>query len=101
MKNLSRAILPADCLYEAASNAGARSLGFTADPADYFTIDLNHPSLAGWNASDFTTQLLFSVQLGAIRDVFVAGKQVIAEGRHLDQDQIIAGFVRVQKRLWQ
>ena len=100
MKKLSRAVLTAEALYQAATDAGARALGLHPDSGDYFTVDLNHPSLAGWQASDFANQLLFAAQLSAIRDVFVNGKQVVADGRHPGQDAIITAFGQVQQRLW-
>lgn len=100
MQKLSRAVLTAEALYQAATDTGARSLGVRADPGDYFTVDLNHPSLAGCQASDLATQLIFATQASAIRDVFVSGKQVIADSRHPDQNEIMTAFTRVQQRLW-
>jgi formimidoylglutamate deiminase len=100
IQKLSRAVVPASALYQAATYAGARALGLTSDPDDYFTIDLSHPSLAGWEGSDLATQLIFSTELAAIRDVFVGGKQVIANGIHADRNEIVSSFEKVQKRLW-
>jgi formimidoylglutamate deiminase len=101
MKKLSRAILPAEALYQAATDSGTRVLGCTRDPGDYFTADLNHPSLAGLEGSDLVTQVIFATQMPAIRDVFVDGKRVIADGHHPDQNAIISAFERLQKRLWE
>jgi formimidoylglutamate deiminase len=100
MKELSRAVLSADTLYRGATENGARALRITPSDSDYLTIDLNHPSLAGMEGSDFTTQLIFAAGRHAICDVFVAGKQVIANGRHPDESDIISSFMRLQQRLW-
>jgi formimidoylglutamate deiminase len=101
MEKLSRAVLPTDALYRAVTNTGAHALGLAPDAGDYFTVDLSHPSIAGWEGSDVSTQLIFATQLPAIQDVFVSGKQVIADGRHPDQDEIVTAFQRLQKRIWQ
>jgi formimidoylglutamate deiminase len=100
MKKLSRAVLAPDALYEAATGGGARSLGGSADSGDYFTVDLDHPSVAGWQGSDLTAQLIFSTQRAAVRDVFVCGRQVVAEGRHANQGEIVSAFSALQRRLW-
>jgi hypothetical protein len=44
--------------------------------------------------------LLFACEKAAIRDVFVAGEQVICEGRHRDQPEITSRFQSLQKSLW-
>jgi formimidoylglutamate deiminase len=101
MKNLSRAILASGQLYNCATESGAHALGSAPYADDYFMVDLNDPCLAGFEASDLATQLIFSAQRAAIRNVFVAGKQVIADGRHPKQSEIVSAFQAVQKRLWQ
>ncbi len=100
MNRLQRAILPSDALFKAAAEGGLRALNQSPDSGDYFTIDLNDPSMAGCGEGDLTTQLIFAASRSAIRDVFVAGKQVIADGRHPDQHEIIRRFQNVQRRLW-
>ncbi len=100
MKKLSRAILPAAELYRGATEAGSRALGVVPDQRDYFTVDLKDPSLAGCEGSSLATQLIFSAQRAAIRDVFVGGVQVIANGRHSKQSEIVGAFEKMQKRLF-
>jgi formimidoylglutamate deiminase len=101
MNKVSRAILSTDALYRGLTHAGYRALTLSPHEGDYFTLELNHPSLAGSESSDFATQLIFSAQPSAIRDVFVGGKQVIGEGRHPNQEEIVGAFGKVQQRLWQ
>ena len=101
MGKLSRAMLPVGALYRGLSEVGYQALALPQNEADYFTVDLNHPSLAGFECSDVATQLVFCAQTAAIRDVFVGGTQVIADGHHPDQSEIITAFQKVQQRLWQ
>jgi formimidoylglutamate deiminase len=100
MQKLRRAILAPQNLLRAATEHGARSLGLTPDPGDYFTLDLEHPSLAGLRPASSAEELIFGTDKSAIRDVFVGGKHVVADGRHPDQCEIISRFRDVQARLW-
>jgi hypothetical protein len=36
----------------------------------------------------------------AVRDVVVGGKQIVADGRHALQDEIVREFMKLQKKLW-
>jgi len=69
-------------------------------PADFFTVDLNDPSIAGANAESLLNHIVFSLERTAIRDVVVDGAQVITDGRHALQDEIIAEFTAAQRDLW-
>ncbi len=120
MKKLERVILAeddsdrdSDCnsdqsslawrLFESATESGARSLGGPSGtleigrPADFFTVDLNDPSIAGADASDLLNHIVFSLERTAIRDVFVGGESVIRDGRHPRQDEIVAEFLAVNE----
>ncbi|MDB6167447.1 MAG: Formiminoglutamic iminohydrolase [Verrucomicrobia bacterium] len=91
-------------LFSCATSAGARSLGAPGGslaigrPADFFTVDLRDPSIAGAGAS--LAAMVFSLERTAIRDVVVGGKKVIADGRHALQGEITDRFVELQRRLW-
>ncbi|MEP6719056.1 MAG: formimidoylglutamate deiminase [bacterium] len=93
-------------LFACATVNGARSLGMTnealetGEPADFFTVDLNDPSLAGAAEDDLISHIVFSLAKTAVRDVVVAGKRIVAEGRHAQQDEIVERFKVLQKRLW-
>ena len=69
----------------------------TASDNDHFTVDMSDPSIAG--APD-ELAAVFSLERTAIRDVFVDGKQIIRDGRHAMQDEIVGRFIEVQERLW-
>ncbi|MGB8509595.1 MAG: amidohydrolase family protein, partial [Pyrinomonadaceae bacterium] len=92
-------------LFECASASGARSTGAPGGelavncPADFFTIDLNDPSIAGASASDLLPSVVFSLARTAVREVFVGGRPFVEGGRHAAQTEIVARFAALQRRL--
>lgn len=96
----------AKVLFHAATVAGARSLGATGGalevgrPADFFTVNLYDPSLAGADADTLLATIVFGLERRAIRDVWIGARQRIANGRHLNQGLIVGRFVESQRRLW-
>jgi formimidoylglutamate deiminase len=107
MNQLERAIIPgaARGLFECATRSGAESLqapvGFFAPghAADFFTVDLNDPSIAG--ARDkLLDNIVYSLERTAIRDVVVDGKMIVCDGRHALQEEITREFAQVQRSLW-
>ena len=71
------------------------------DPApDFFTVDLNDPSIAGAAPDALLSNVVFSAGRSAIREVFVGGRPVIEEGHHPQQEDIVARFESVQAKLW-
>lgn len=93
-------------LFECATVNGAQSIGAPGGvldqgrPADFFTVDLDDPSIAGASADDLLAAIVFSSSRTAIKDVWVGGKQIVAEGRHFDQEEIVSKFKVLQKKLW-
>jgi len=93
-------------LFECATADGARSIGAPGGllelgrPADFFTVDLNDPSIAGASEDDLLPAIVFGSAKSAVKDVVIGGKQVVSEGRHPDQEEIIARFVQLQGKLW-
>jgi len=69
-------------LFECATVNGAKAIGFDGGklevgrPADFFTVDLNDLSIAGWSLDDLLTNIVFSLSRTAIRDVVVNGKRL-------------------------
>jgi formimidoylglutamate deiminase len=67
-------------LLQAATTGGARSLGIPAgsiaagQQADLVTVDLNHPSLAGWSDATLLDALIFGCDNEVIRRTCVAGR---------------------------
>jgi formimidoylglutamate deiminase len=93
-------------LFECATINGANSIGAASaaiEPgrlADFFTIDLDDPSIAGTPPGDLLPNVVFSLSRAAIRDVFVGGRQIVADGKHSAQEEIVQRFSALQKRLW-
>jgi formimidoylglutamate deiminase len=93
-------------LFAMTTKEGARSLSVPVGelapgrPADFVSIDLDDPSVAGGEPDALLEQLLFSVERTAVREVFVQGKAIVQEGRHRDQTEIVRKFAELQKRLW-
>ena len=96
----------AKTLFHAATVAGARSIGATGGalevgrPADFFTVNLYEPSIAGADADSLLANIVFALERRAIREVWIGAKQRIANGRHPDQGLIVGRFVELQRRLW-
>jgi formimidoylglutamate deiminase len=93
-------------LFAMATKEGARSLSVPVGelapgrPADFVSIDLDDPSVAGAEPGALLEQLLFSVERTAVREVFVQGKSIVQERRHRDQTEIVRKFAGLQNRLW-
>ena len=93
-------------LFDSATINGARSIdapgGMLAAgmPADFFTVDLDDPSIAGASQNDLLPGIVFTLSRAAVREVVVAGKPVVSEGRHLIQEEVVERFNDLQKKLW-
>jgi formimidoylglutamate deiminase len=101
-----RASDAAALLFDCATINGARSLGApggsleVGKPADFFTVDLDDPAIAGASSGDLLATIVFSLARSAIREVVVGGKPIVSEGQHLIQEEVVERFNEVQKRLW-
>lgn len=114
LKRLERAVLTTGTrlgslavkLFEGATEVGARSLGapggaLRADgAADFFTMDLDDLSVAGARPGSLLSHVVFCGEKTAIRDVFTGGRQVLKDGRHPLQEEIVRSFSEVQNKLW-
>jgi len=91
-------------LFDCATINGAHSIGFHGGtlkpgaPADFFTVALDDPSIAGAPADDLLANIVFSLSRTAVRDVVVAGKQIVTDGKHANQEKIIQDFQRLSQR---
>ena len=101
----SRSALAAQ-LFACATINGASSISApggvleSSRPADFFTVDLDDPSIAGASEDDLSAAIVFGLSRTAVKDVVIGGKQIVTEGRHPDQDEIVKSFTELQKRLW-
>jgi formimidoylglutamate deiminase len=93
-------------LFQCATVNGAASINAPSGnlevgrPADFFTVDLNDPSIAGASSNDLLSAVVFSLSRSAIKDVVVGGKRIVEDGRHADQEDIVERFKQLQKKLW-
>ncbi|MGH9874132.1 MAG: formimidoylglutamate deiminase [Pyrinomonadaceae bacterium] len=93
-------------LFDCATINGAASInapGGTLEPghpADFFTVDLDDPSIAGASSDDLLSAIVFSLSRTAIRDVVVGGKRIVEDGKHAQQEDIVERFKALQKKLW-
>jgi len=93
-------------LFGCATAAGARSLGFDGGElragaaADFFTVALDDPSIAGAGADDLLPAIVFSLSRAAVRETVVGGRPVVEQSRHAAQDEIVSRFAALQRRLW-
>ncbi len=93
-------------LFECATINGARSLGVAGQPletgsgADFFTVDLDDPSIAGATPAALLATIVFSLNKSAVKDVVVGGRRIVEGGRHFAQEEITTRFTELQRRLW-
>jgi formimidoylglutamate deiminase len=114
LERLERAVLAPDAeqeslakrLFVSATEVGAHSLGSEGGvleegrPADFFTLNLDDLSIAGADQSSLLSHIVFAGERTAVRDVYVAGRPVLEDGRHPLQEEIVGRFRKVQKELW-
>jgi formimidoylglutamate deiminase len=93
-------------LFECATVAGAQSIGAPGaafEPggaADFFTVDLDDPTVAGASDEDLLPAIVFSLSRAAVRETAVGGRLVTRDGRHPAQGEIVSRFAALQRRLW-
>jgi len=93
-------------LFEAARAGSAAPAGFKAwglQPgarADFLVLDTRASGLLGLPDSQLLDGLVFSAQGQALREVFVAGRPVLVEGRHAQEQRIADDFAAVMQQLW-
>ena len=94
-----------EALYDAAARGGGQALGRMAGRieagvlADLVVLDGQSPLLAGKSGSAILDTYVFSGGRELVRDVFVAGRQVIASGRHSAEDDAAARYRTLMRRL--
>lgn len=66
---------------------------------DYLLLDGNALALAGVNDATLYDRLVFGGNRSLVKDVFVAGKQVVSEGRHPARKSIAANYSKVLNEL--
>jgi formimidoylglutamate deiminase len=94
-------------LYQAALAGGARASGQAVGAlavgfrADFLVLDGSHPALLGVPAPYRLDALVFASHAESpIRDVYVAGRAVVSEGRHAREDAFSADFAAAAGRVF-
>jgi formimidoylglutamate deiminase len=116
LQNMERAVLTAEDdkphsalaarLFDCATINGAESIAAPSGtlepgrPADFFTVDLNDPAIAGSADDDLLSSIVFALSRAAVRDVVIGGKRIVEDGRHEAQEEIVRLFSGLQKKLW-
>ena len=92
-------------LFEKALAGGAQALGLGTggldldSRADFLVLDHEHPLLEGRQGDAWLDGWIFSGNAPLVRDVFVGGKQVVHEGRHVEEDSIVQNYRKTLKRI--
>jgi formimidoylglutamate deiminase len=96
-------------LYGFASRGGMRSLGLPGgtlapgEPADFLSVDLEDPSIAGASSGDLLPAVVFSAARAAVRDVVVGGAAIVTDGEASPgrprAGDVAGDFARTMKKL--
>jgi formimidoylglutamate deiminase len=94
-----------ETLYRAALAGGAQALGQPVGAvapgcrADLVVLDLAHPTLASAGPRGWMDATLFNTGPAAIEQIYVAGKLLVANGRHAARGNIAARYIKTMKKL--
>ena len=92
-------------LLDCATVTGARSLGLSTgtlamgEPADFCTLALDGPTLAGVPDDALLPALVFSAGAAQVREVAVQGRLVVRDGRHALAEKSSRDFSALMKKL--
>jgi formimidoylglutamate deiminase len=68
--------------------------------ADFVTVDLRDPSIAGHSGQDLLPILVFGLNRTAIRDVAVNGRLIVRDGKHALQEEILSRYEELHRKVW-
>ena len=91
-------------LFQCALRGGRAATGFNTlmevgARADFVVLDQDHPAMIGRRGDEVVDSFIFANSGNPIRDVYVAGKQVVAGGRHFEEERILRTFAQAIKQL--
>ncbi len=97
LQQLRRGLIdPAELLRCATAN-GAAALNVPPGADDWFTVDLDHPSIAGCER-DPVAAVVFGMDRSAVRDVVVGGTAIVQDGKHPLHERILEDYLKVSRR---
>ncbi len=67
--------------------------------ADWIVLDADAPELAARGEGDVVDSWLFNGNRGLVRDVIIAGRRIVRDRRHVDEDRIAAHYRDCVQRL--
>lgn len=89
-----------------ATEGGARSLGLPVGtlrpgaPADFVTLDLEHPSLVGSRPQELISSVVFGATPAAVRQVVVGGRVIVEGGAHPAAQESGRAFSALVRRVF-
>jgi formimidoylglutamate deiminase len=95
----------ADQLHRAARAGGAQALGCeplelrAGAPATLITLQAHHPSLIESPTTEILSRWIFAAAGGGVDSAWVDGRKVVADGRHLRWDPIMANYRQAVRRI--
>ena len=90
-----------DTVLTGGAQASGRAIGKIApgSRADIVSLDDRHPSLMARSGDDILDGWIFAGDNSVVRDVWVGGKHLVHEGRHVAREQNLARYAHVLKKL--
>jgi len=85
-------------LLAAATSVGATSLGWGAhgiqvgNPADFIALSIDSVRLASFDGANGAAHIVHSAAPSDVRDVWVGGKQVVANFQHVEIGDVVSGL---------
>lgn len=95
----------ADRLYRAALAGGARALGgdppglVAGAPASFVSLDAEHPAFAEATPDEYLSRWIFAAGRAAVDGVWVGGRQLVSQGRHVRWEPIVQAYRAAVARL--
>ncbi|GGN22573.1 MULTISPECIES: formimidoylglutamate deiminase [Marinomonas] len=92
-----------DNLYQQALLGGNQACGVSlglsqGNRADFMVLDESHPFIAASEAKDLLNRWLFATNENLVKDVFVAGKHIIKDFHHQQEESSRLAFTQVIKK---
>ncbi|MCY4477150.1 MAG: formimidoylglutamate deiminase [Gammaproteobacteria bacterium] len=100
-QSLGRSLL--DTALKGGAAALAQPCGFLDEGAraDIVVLDSEHPALIARDGDEILDSWIFSGGTACVRDVFVGGRQVVSQGRHVNEPEIVGRYREAAEALLQ
>lgn len=95
----AEAMLRAVAVSAAASTGQAVGVLDASSAVDALVLDAEAPAMVGATREDVLDRWVFCGNRPLVRDVFVAGRRVVAEGRHAQRESAAAAYAATLRRL--